>query len=202
MRVTSFLLLVFAEACEASAGLQTVEFTIPKGGIRVGSESAEWVLVEFGDHLCPACRRLSDSVLPVLEGRIKSAILQYRFVEAGASANDVVAATVECMAEEVGFFAARRRLYTFLDSDVTISGVSNESSCMESPERRTRRSDERSLARNLGVPGTPTLVLGRWSLGDSRVVGWVMVGPLTADSLSALVDEVVQAGLAADARCR
>lgn len=84
-------------ACSPNSepALETVEFVLPTSGVAMGAEASPNILVEFGDHLCPACRRLNDSVMPRVDSQfLKSSKIQYRYIEAGPANADKLAAFV------------------------------------------------------------------------------------------------------------
>lgn len=167
----------------------TIEFEIPANGMVEGDAAAPLVLVEFGSYSCPACRVLADSVLPSVEARfIRTGALQYRYVDASPPLADRISGLVECAAAKVGPLGARRDFYRLIDEHLdSLRGLLEHSDCEVSPTGKVRRSSERSLARKLGVPGTPTLVVGRWHR-PNRVVGWAVLGSLSKDSLFKMIE--------------
>jgi len=173
---------------QSSDPFQVVEFVPPSNGISIGASNAPIVLVEFGDHVCPVCREFSDSVLPEVRDRyIDSSLVQYRYLEAGPDSRDGIAALVECLSIQIGFLDARKRAFEILASPRQKGSEDVDPECIRSPQRSARRAREREIAQELGVPGTPTFVLGRQH-PDGRVVGWVVVGLPSSDSLRVLID--------------
>jgi hypothetical protein len=184
--------LVLGCACAKARkdSLQTIEFVLPPGGISVGADSARLVLIEFGSHVCAGCKVFADSVLPaVLSRYARTGGLQYRFVEAGPTVADKASAFVECVAADSGFTAAVHRFYELVKEPRGVAEVEDFAGCRSSRVNAVRRAAERRMAKRIGVPGTPTFVLGRLTKPEGRVVGWVIVGAVEADSMTALIDQ-------------
>lgn len=189
----ALVLWVSLEGCtgQSKEAYQTVEFQVPSDGIVAGHSNAPVVLVEFGNYYCPACKELGDSVLPAMKTRyLDKGAIQFRYMEAGPILADGLAAFVECAARELGFFRAHHRLYEVLAYGPDSTGLLDDGNCVKSRERAARRTTERAISNRIGVPGTPTLVLGRF-YPPNRVVGWSIVGAPTQDSLFKLIDTVV-----------
>lgn len=175
--------------CESTAEpFQLVEFKPPPEGLVAGSPDAQTVLVEFGSHGCPGCRKLVDSVWPSLDEQfVKSKQVHYQYLEAGSPHLDPLAAFVECESVSRGVFAARARLnWLIANAKDSLATMLTASTCANSGARKIRRREERSLAERMKIRGTPSIILGRRH-GDGRVVGWVIVGALPRDSLLTLV---------------
>jgi protein-disulfide isomerase len=171
----------------------TVEVRLPADGPWIGRADAPLTLIEFGSHGCAGCWRFTLEGLPRLTREfIEPGALRYRYVDVSASP---LAALVECRAAERGLPAARTALYRYLQdtvgepADSGILAVPPE--CLTDSAAQARRRLEANLARRLGVPGTPTFLVGR-SHPDGRVVGWVELGFTNADSLASVVRAALQ----------
>jgi protein-disulfide isomerase len=190
-RAPATLCLLLAPACADPAPdlRQTVEVRLPAAGPWVGRADAPLALVEFGSHGCPGCWRFTLEALPrLLSEFIEPGDLRYRYVDVGASP---VAALIECRAAAGGFPAARTAFYRLLRDTAEGPGAARgviavPPDCPADSAAAARRRLEAELARRLGVPGTPTFLIGR-NHPDGRVVGWVELGFSGADSLVAIV---------------
>jgi protein-disulfide isomerase len=167
---------------------QIVELELPLSGPWVGRADAPVALVEFGSHGCAGCWRFTREALPRLMTEfIEPGALRYRYVDVAASP---LAAVVECQSAERGFPATRAALYQSLQDSAGRAAANRTIQipveCLSDPAGESRRAMEAGLAQRMGVPGTPTFLIGRYH-GGGRVVGWVEFGFSGADSLVAIV---------------
>lgn len=92
----------------------------------------------------------------------------------------------------MGFIDSRQRLYRLIDRYAdSLLLLLDTGNCADSRTRAGRRAAERALASRIGVPGTPTLVIGRLHPAN-RVVGWVIVGAPPGDSLLNLLERMLE----------
>jgi protein-disulfide isomerase len=153
---------------------------IPQGGTALGLPSAPLTLVEFGDLQCPFCRHFALRTLPTLLARyVRPGKLRLQFLNVPLLGPDSARAARVAMAA-----AAQDRLWQFLDlfyvnqraentgyvTDGFLRTIATGVRGLDADQAlRTRAaaavstqlSQNLALARQVGIPGTPTFLLGR-----------------------------------------
>lgn len=170
------------EAAERTRQEQQVLDLARLGHNEGDEESALIRVVEFSDFGCVHCAGFHTDSYPELHGEfIEAGDVVWKYIPitiAGFPNSDVAAVAGECAAEQDRFAAMRDRLFErreeWLASDVdAVMGLMEEyaegvgldrdqfSTCLAESERaRQRVSDGNALARDLGVRGTPTFIVG------------------------------------------
>jgi protein-disulfide isomerase len=152
---------------------------IPQGGSALGQPSAPLTLIEFGDLQCPFCRRFALETLPTLLTRyVRRGKLRLEFREVALLGPDSARAARAAIAA-----AAQNRLWQFLDLFYANQGRENTGyvtnrfvyaiasrvpgldaaqvlRTRQADAVNTRLSENLALARQVGIPGTPTFLLG------------------------------------------
>jgi protein-disulfide isomerase len=158
-----------------------------QSGRRVaGSEQSPVQIVEFLDLECPACRAYQAKILAkikqVFSGSVGITIVHYplrihRFAEIAARAS-------ECAAQQGRFGEFVDLAFAKQDSfgikpwpefagEAKVADIRAYSSCLASPSFAMIDSGT-ALARQLGISGTPTMIVNGWQFG----------GPPSEDELS------------------
>jgi len=145
-------------------------------GVRIGSAEAPVQLMEFADFECPFCasfHKTLESVRQKYPTQIALTFVHYpiqghRFAEPAAR-------VAECAREQGRFEAMHARLFEWQNQlglkpwseFATAAGVSDLAtfeSCVKGTEPLERVVTGRKLADELGVKGTPTVIVNGWQL--------------------------------------
>jgi protein-disulfide isomerase len=153
---------------------------IPQGGTALGRPDAALTLVEFGDLQCPFCRHFALRTLPTLLQRyVRAGRLRLQFLNVPLLGPDSARAARVALAA-----AGQDRLWQFVDlfyvnqrpentgyvTDGFLRGIAGGVRGLDVGQAlRARATDAVStqlaenlaLARRVGIPGTPTFLLGR-----------------------------------------
>lgn len=145
-------------------------------GIRSGSADAPVQIVEFADFQCPYCARFEVTVQAVLERYPEQVAFTFApfplpYHEYAENAQRVA----ECAYSEGRFDEMRSLLFskqqafgsvvwTDLAMQVGIEDVSRFDTCVSATEPLARIKKSRLIADNLGVRGTPTIIVNGWKL--------------------------------------
>ncbi len=158
-------------------------------GPRIGSPHARTVIVEFSDFQCPYCRKLQAVLDSLLSVSGDSVAVVFRHLPGRGHPHAFAAAVAsECAAQQLRFSQYAAILFAKSDSLGRISftsladraGVADTavfSRCLGGRAARARVEVDARLGRALGLPGTPTTVIGKR----------VLVGVVSLDSLRAIV---------------
>jgi protein-disulfide isomerase len=179
---------------------QAVHFHLPPDSTRYyGETTARVVFIEFGSHVCGLCAEFAQRQFPVLDSLFfATGRARYRYVDLSPSGLPrQIAGVLECTAKAADYLPDTRLWFYGLNTasfgSITQAaaertGVSQEGmrACADSVVGSSRYLAEVEAARGLRVPGTPTFIIGE-SSEDGRVIGWVIVGPASIDSLVQLV---------------
>lgn len=156
----------------------------PEGSPVLGAHGAALVtVVEFSDLLCPACRRIADSLLPFVRAHSPDVRLVYKHYPLTALRPEAFGAALAgvCAAKEDKFwefsnaaFSAQSAIEaqgTGLLADVG-EGVGLDSSrlvsCMASPEARKLVERDLELGGSLVILDTPTLFVNGKRIGSAN----------------------------------
>lgn len=146
------------------------------GGSRVGPAGAAVQIVEFGDFQCPFCKRFHESVLAIMSDAPGVTSLAYRHFPLPYHEYAVPAArAAECAGEQGRFEEMATALLAFQDSIgirpwaafADAAGVGNRArftTCLEDGSTDQRLAADRDAASQLGVNGTPTVLINGWRL--------------------------------------
>jgi len=171
-----------------------------EGSPVLGSPDARVTIVEFADFQCPYCRTFAREVLPEIKSRyVDAGLVRFVFVHLPLPihARAVVAATsAECAARQGRFWAMHDQLFERSDrlEDDDLAAYASDAGlnvdefnvCMAAGPS-TRVSDDRALAKALGLTGTPVFLLGIADLeGRVRVTEAVVGSRPGADFRRAL----------------
>jgi protein-disulfide isomerase len=183
-------------------GRQVVAVALPAPHDRYGPHAdAPVSFVEFGSHMCGLCRRFAIEQFPVLDSVFfQTGRARYRYVDAFPNPDAILlGGFVECLSDIVGgFWAARVMIYLSPPSDyhalteATARQLRVEPgslrACADSMASSPRAFNERRAARALGVPGTPTFLIGEVT-SRGKLVGWPSVGLVPLDTLVRHLEE-------------
>lgn len=167
-----------------------------------GNRLAQVAIIEYSDFQCPFCSQAAHQVLPTIEAEyIVSGKILFAFRHNPLSSlhpSAVAAATAaECARRQGKFWALHDRLFSRngrLDSatirqDAIASGVASPQwdVCMASGEATRSVEREAKTARAIGIPGTPTFLIGTLEAGGNVKVTTQIAGVgTTAEWRSAL----------------
>lgn len=180
---------------------QMIEAELPPEGIFAGATPGGVALLEFGSFSCPICYEFSENILPRIDSvYLRPKRITYRYVEVAPVESISAAATAlaSCAAPVVGFPSALRLVYgahgaqSFTD---VASAVGRQTGQAESELHQCVRERlaspeliaEQEAARRLGIPGTPTFIVGRLS-PTGRIVGWAFIGGIPYDTLAYYIE--------------
>jgi protein-disulfide isomerase len=140
------------------------------------------LLTEFGDFQCPHCARFALQILPALErdliepGTVRFEYRHYPFL--GPESMEAAEAS-ECAREQGGFDEYHLELYRLTSQGTHYTTehlleiaqeqgleTANFQQCLQSGRKRPRVLEDQEYGRNLGVRGTPTLLM------DGRKINW------------------------------
>jgi hypothetical protein len=182
---------------------------IPQGGTALGLPSAPLTLVEFGDLQCPFCRRFALHTLPTLLARyVRTGKLRLQFLNVPLLGPDSTRAARVAMAA-----AAQDRLWQFLDLFYVNQRAENTGYVTDGFLRTiaagvrgldadralrtrgaagvtTQLSQNLALARQVGIPGTPTFLLGR----TGRTLRRLLLPSLEPGPFVAVVERMLRGG--------
>lgn len=172
--------------------------TSAAGGLREGSESAPFVLVEFTDYYCPYCATFAISALPdILAVASDLQVVVRNYAISQIHPDGVrVASIVECVADTAPdqAWAMHDRLFarqSSLDStgiDAVLKSFAVPG-CGPDTELHQRVESDLREAERLQLRGTPALILGRRVTGDS-VTGVLLSGAYPAAEVLRLLDSM------------
>lgn len=202
---TSFfvgLALLAALGCtESDSKAAAVRVWLPEGGIIIGAEDAPVVLLEFGSFDCAFCQYLHEAVFPaVVNPYVARGGLKVRYVDLSASRRGRgLAASLEC---SLAFMPGRdlgrvTRGFAFAGDDFAFAfgpahGIIPEvlRACIADNERERRRTAERVAAANVGIRGTPTIIIG-YQKTPQAMIGWPLAGVPEQVRLAELIDSAL-----------
>ena len=126
----------------------------------LGSPTAPYTLVEFGDYQCPPCRRSQNSVDEVLNNHKDSLKVDFRNLPLSdlhphAEAAALCAETSRIQGDE-SFWALHKKLF-----DIDLDGDEAKELLKKHTNKRAAMQvgDDTALAAKLGIESTPTFLL-------------------------------------------
>lgn len=149
---------------------------LAQGGRRVGAADARVTIVEFIDYECAFCRRMHSALKGILSSFPEDVAVVYRHYPLSYHPNAYTAAILaECAAQQDRFEPVHDLLYSAVTlekldpSDVAAAaGVPGEEvflSCVSSKQPDRRIQADLRLANEIGVTGTPALIINGVYLG-------------------------------------
>jgi len=159
-----------------------------------GNPNAKVTVVEFGDFVCPACRRAEESAREIREkfgDRIRVAFRQFPLMAIHAQAEKAAEAS-ECAGRQGKFWQAVDKLYAN-QSDLSMPSLSRYAAemgldsrefveCLQKGETAPQVTQDVVDGRALGVHATPTFFI------DGRMI----VGPIEYTQFAQLVENELQ----------
>jgi protein-disulfide isomerase len=143
-------------------------------GHRLGSEDAPITLVEFGDFECPFCKRFAEHVHRLKERLGDSLAFVYVHYPLSRHRFAIPAArAAECAGEQGRFHEYHDALFAKQDSlglkswlsfaeDAGVSDIATFGKCVAEASPLPRVEAGRRLGDELGVQGTPSIILNGW----------------------------------------
>lgn len=145
-------------------------------GVRLGPPEAPVQLIEFADFECPFCASFHKTMESVRQRyTTQMAITYVHYPIPGHRFAEPAARVAECAGEQGRFEAMHARLYEWQNQlglkpwseFATAAGVADVAafeSCVERTDPLERVVEGRKLADQLGVRGTPTVIVNGWQL--------------------------------------
>jgi len=153
-----------------------------EGAPRRGDPKAKFAIVMYSDYQCSFCARAFQEVLPTIErkyvatGRVLFVLRQFP-LPAIHPLSLAAAVAAQCAARQDKFWPLHHRLYTYqgrldltlIRNDAVAVGADMTlwDSCMDSADSRAAVDREVTAAREVGVRGTPTFLIGRMQSPDA-----------------------------------
>src|ERR1019366_6694765 len=170
----------------------------------LGKSDAPLTLVEFTDYQCPFCGRFETTTFPEIKKNYIDTG-KVRFILRDLPLGDMhpfalkAAQSVHCAGDQGKFWEMKELVFknqNKIDVD-SLAGYAKDlalngdtfKSCMADGKHLKEISDEATYAGSLGIPGTPTFVLGK-AVGDS-VEGRVIVGAQPLAAFEAAINEML-----------
>jgi protein-disulfide isomerase len=162
-------------------------------GLRVGEPSAPVQLIEFADFECPFCATFHERVKTLRARHPGRVSLTFMHLPLDRHRFALPAARVaECAAEQGRFEAMHDRLFTEQDSfglkswsqyatEASVPDLAAFEACIGRTAEIPRVESGKQLATNLGVRGTPTVIVN----------GWQLAQPPTLEALDRMVNAVL-----------
>jgi len=163
-------------------------------GARVGSPEAPVQLIEFADYECPFCASFHTTLEAVRKQYPTQLALTYvHYPIQGHRFAEPAARVVECAGEQGRFEAMHARLYQWQNqmglkpwnafaAEAGVPNLAAFESCVQETEPVAKVVEGRKLGNELGVQGTPTIVIN----------GWKLPRPPSATELDAMVSSILQ----------
>lgn len=165
---------------DSEGGVKSLELALSKVKTVIGSDDADYAIVEFMDYQCPYCIRHYQATFSAINTKyIESGLIRY-FVkdfplDFHAKAEGAAVAS-RCSADQDAFEGMHRALmdntarlgrdlYLELASSLSLD-VEMFETCLDDPESLAKLKKDVSDAVALGVTGTPKFLVGKIS-GDS-----------------------------------
>lgn len=166
-------------------------------GSRIGPEEPAVTILEFADYQCPFCSAAHGDITRLLAEYPDDVALVYRHLPISSIHEHAVAAAVaaECAGQQGRFAAYHSLLFEHQDSiglipwrqfaeDSDVPNVAQFDSCLGSSEVRSIVARDSAAAMELGIRGTPALLV------NQRLIE----GSPGHDALKALVDRSLTEG--------
>lgn len=159
-----------------------------------GNPNARVTVVEFGDFVCPACRRAEESAREIREkfgDRIRFAFRQFPLMAIHPQSEKAAEAS-ECAAQQGKFWQAVDKFYAN-QSDLSMPSLSRYAvelglnsrkfvECLQKGEMASQVTQDEVDGRALGVHATPTFFID----------GKMIVGPIEYTQFAQLVENELQ----------
>ncbi|MFL5496230.1 MAG: DsbA family protein [Gemmatimonadales bacterium] len=168
---------------------------LSQSGHRSGASNGPVHIVEFSDFQCPYCADAQRVLARVLARHSEEVTLIYRhFPLRGIHPFAVEAAqAAECAGDQGRFDVYHDLLFTLGDSlgktpweevarRARVVSLGEFSSCLRSGERLSRVEEDEQVAHNLGLEGTPTLVIN----------GEIMEGAVSLQNVEEAIDRATR----------
>jgi protein-disulfide isomerase len=169
---------------------------------RMGQDDAPTQITVFFDLECPFCGRFHESViLPLLADRpndvsvafVQFPLTMHRFAEPAGKALECAANQGEMLAFMATVFRQQDSLglkgWVSFAAEASVPDLDRFQGCVQAPGIPDRVTGGRALAEELGIGGTPAVVVNGWALGSppSReqlkgIIGRVRRGESPIDS--------------------
>ena len=165
-----------------SVGVQNWEAALD-AGLRLGPEDATLQVVEFADFQCPYCARFEATVRAVRAKYPDQVafvfahypLAQHAFAESSARA-------AECAHDQDRFDEMRTLLFakqqvfgsvpwTEMALQAGMPNIDQFSACVNATQPLERIEQSRDVAEEIGIRGTPTILVNGWLLSFPRITG-------------------------------
>lgn len=164
----------------SEGGVESLELALSNISTVIGSDDADYAIVEFMDYQCPYCIRHYQTTFPIINNKyIESGLIRY-FVkdfplDFHAKA-EAAAVASRCSADQKAFEGMHKALIEntsrlgrdlYLDAASSLSlDIERFEACLDDPESLAKLKKDVASAIALGVTGTPKFLIGKIT-GDS-----------------------------------
>lgn len=175
-------------------------------GHRVGSDDAEFVMIEYTDLHCPVCARFHNDIFPELkagliaEGKVLFVSNEFPLTNIHPNA-PFAAMMLRCSAEQGKYDEAKTMLYSvraefdreFVDGYAERMSLDKTAydTCLEKPEIHQAIGNSIGYGQMLGLTATPTFIIGKKS-GDVVTDYQILTGPVPVERLERIIEELKQ----------
>lgn len=173
-------------------------------GHRIGSDDAEFVMIEYTDLHCPVCARFHNDIFPELkagliaEGKVLFVSNEFPLTSIHPNA-PFAAMMLRCSAEQGKYDEAKTMLYAvrsefdreFVDGYAERMKLDKKAydACLENSEVHQAIGNSIGYAQMLGLTATPSFIIGRKS-GDVVTDYQILTGPVPVDRLKRVIEEL------------
>lgn len=141
----------------------------------LGSQKAEYAMIEFMDYQCPYCVRYAKQVLPVIKERyIETGMLKYGIVDFPLDFHSKAkgaAVAANCAGKQGQYWPMHdqlvvnskqlsNELYQSLASDLQLN-IKEYLSCLSEPAMLTQVDADLAYGKQVGTRGTPNFYIGK-----------------------------------------
>lgn len=176
-----------------------VEFTPPDNAPRLGNKDAKVTIVEFADFQCPFCGRFHKDVYgPLIKQYVETgkAVFVYQDFAFLGEESVMAAEATKCAGEQGKFWEYHDYLFSHQNGEnqgafdaKNLKGFARAlklsssafNTCLDTDKYRDAVMKETASGRDLGITGTPTLVIN----------GKVLVGALPYEQFKQAVEEAL-----------
>lgn len=153
------------------------------GGVRFGSPNATVLITVFSDFECPFCRAFHRTLQSARTKMVDSVAVSFVHYPLSYHSKAVPAAiAAECAGDQQRFEPFADLLFELQDSLGTlqwstiaeraaVGSIVDFDACLLSSEPNVRIENGRELGRQIGVRGTPTILINEWRLSTLPGLG-------------------------------
>lgn len=174
---------------------------------QLGSNSAEYAMIEFSDYECPYCRRYATQVFPQIKqqyvdsGKMKYVIRDFPLNFHSQAKPAAIAA--HCAGEQSKYWemnealikqssGLNKELYSKLATEINLD-IASFNACLDNPKIANRINDDFSYGQEIGVTGTPRFYIGKVE-GDHIINVVPLSGAQPLEAFDRVIQRVMSKG--------